>query len=104
MYSENIITVCNAVYFRLCIDLMHILPPVTAEGFDGSHHPRFAEWFQNGSLLHMEEVRCRHGIGRVVTSAETTVDEFDICGLCVSQFSEGRPDAVNNAGLKMDYM
>ena len=23
---------------------MHILPPVTAEGFDGSHHPRFAEW------------------------------------------------------------
>ena len=22
---------------------MHILPPVTAEGFDGSHHPRFSE-------------------------------------------------------------
>ena len=22
---------------------MHILPPVTAEGFDGSHHPRFAD-------------------------------------------------------------
>ena len=43
MYSEKIITVCNAVYFRLCIDLMHIPPPVTAEGFDGSHHPRFAE-------------------------------------------------------------
>ena len=40
---EKIITVCNAVYFRLCIDMMHILPPVTAEGFDGSHHPRFAE-------------------------------------------------------------
>ena len=38
------ITKRNAVYFRLCIDLMHILPPVTAEGFDGSHHPRFAEW------------------------------------------------------------
>ena len=29
--SEKIITVCNAVYFRLCIDLMHVLPPVTAE-------------------------------------------------------------------------
>ena len=43
--SEKNITVCDAVYFRLCIDLMHILPPVTAEGFDGSHHPRFAEWF-----------------------------------------------------------
>ena len=74
IYSDNIITVCNAVYFRLCIDRMHILPqgleayfnmhkytelltfltkiriseykhlpPVTAEGFDGSHHPRFAE-------------------------------------------------------------
>ena len=42
-YSEKIITVCNAVYFRLYIDLMHILPPVTAEGFDGSHHRRFAE-------------------------------------------------------------
>ena len=35
--------VCNAVYFRLCIDLMHILPPLTAEGCDGSHHPRYAE-------------------------------------------------------------
>ena len=44
MYSEKNITVCNAVYFRLRIDLMHILPPVTAEGFDGSHHPRFTEW------------------------------------------------------------
>ena len=22
---------------------MHILPPVTAEGFDGSHHQRFAD-------------------------------------------------------------
>ena len=44
IYSEIIITVCNAIFFRLCIDLMHILPPVTAEGFDGSHHPRFAEW------------------------------------------------------------
>ena len=41
--KKNVI-VRNAVYFRLCIDLMHILPPVTAEGFDGSHHPRFAEW------------------------------------------------------------
>ena len=35
--------VCNAVYFRLCIDLMHITPPVTAEGYNGSHHPRYAE-------------------------------------------------------------
>ena len=34
----------NAVYFRLFIDLMHITPPVTAEGYDGSHHPRYAEW------------------------------------------------------------
>ena len=44
--KKKIITACNAVYFRLCIDLMHILPPVTAEGFDGSHHPRFAERFR----------------------------------------------------------
>ena len=41
--EKKYITVCNALYFRLCIDLMHILPPVTAEGFDGSRHPRFAE-------------------------------------------------------------
>ena len=43
--KKKIITVCNAVYFRLCIDLMHTLPPVTAEGYDGSHHPRFAECY-----------------------------------------------------------
>ena len=47
---KKIITVCNAVYFRLCINLMHILPPVTAEGFDGSHHPRFAECDQRISI------------------------------------------------------
>ena len=41
--SEKILTVCNAVYFRLCIDLMHITPPVTAEGFDDSDHPTNAE-------------------------------------------------------------
>ena len=31
IYSDKIITVCNAVCFQLCIDLIHILPPVTAE-------------------------------------------------------------------------
>ena len=41
--TKNLTGVCNVVYFRLCIDLMHILPPITAEGFDGSHHPRCAE-------------------------------------------------------------
>ena len=35
--------VCNPVYFHVCIDLMHITPPVTAEGYDGSHHLRYAE-------------------------------------------------------------
>ena len=44
IYSEKILTVYNAVNFQLCIDLMHITPPVTAEGFDGYHHPRYAEW------------------------------------------------------------
>ena len=40
VYSEKyIMGVCNAVYFRICIDLMHINPPDTVEGFDGSHHP-----------------------------------------------------------------
>ena len=43
-YSESILTeVCNAVYLRSCIDLMHILPPVTAEGYDSFHHPRYAD-------------------------------------------------------------
>ena len=45
IYSEkNPTEGSNAVYFRLCLDLMHINPPVTAEGFDRSHHPRYAEW------------------------------------------------------------
>ena len=43
IYFEKNIAVCNEVYFRLCIDLMQITPPVTAEGYDGSHHPRYAE-------------------------------------------------------------
>ena len=34
---------CNAVYLRLCIGLIHINPLVTAEGFDVSHHPTYAE-------------------------------------------------------------
>ena len=36
--------VCNAVYFRLSIILMRILPPVTAEGYDDFHHLRYAKW------------------------------------------------------------
>ena len=44
MYSEkNLTGACNPEYFRLRIDLTHINPPVTVEGFDGSHHPRYAE-------------------------------------------------------------
>ena len=31
---KKILTVCNAVYFRLKIELMHITPPDTAEGYD----------------------------------------------------------------------
>ena len=42
--TKNQTGVCNAAYFRLCIDLMHITPLVTAEGYDGPHHPRCAEW------------------------------------------------------------
>ena len=36
LFGKNNITICNAVYFWLCVDLMHITPPVTAEGYDGS--------------------------------------------------------------------
>ena len=38
-------------------DLIHILPPVTAEGYDGSHRPRYVECTQcrsNGPL----QIRC----------------------------------------------
>ena len=45
--------------------MMHITPPVTAKGFDGSHHPKYAEC--------TNDVTCRYGIGRVVTS-EITMD------------------------------
>ena len=44
IHSEKILTVCDAVYFRLCINLMLITPPVTAEGYDGSHNPGYAEY------------------------------------------------------------
>ena len=37
IYYEKSNGVCNVVYFRLCIDLMHITPPFTAEGYDASH-------------------------------------------------------------------
>ena len=37
------VTVCNAIYFRLCIDLMHITEPVADVGHDSSHHPRYTE-------------------------------------------------------------
>ena len=44
IFSEkNLTWLCNLVYFWLCINLMHITPPVTALGFNGSHHPRYAE-------------------------------------------------------------
>ena len=43
--KKKILTgICYPVYFRLCIDLMDITPSVTAEGFDDSDHPRYAEW------------------------------------------------------------
>ena len=50
--------ICNVVYFWLWIDLMHILPPATAKGYDGSHHPRYAECscsFFWGDLFKMPE-------------------------------------------------
>ena len=64
IYSEKILTrVCNAVYFRLCIYLMHITPQVTAEGFDGSHHPRYANMEKVGLIrprdLRYQDIRIR---------------------------------------------
>ena len=41
--KKNLTGVCSEVYFRLSIDLMHIAPPVTAEGHDVFHHPTYAE-------------------------------------------------------------
>ena len=63
MYSYVKITllrsneVCNAVCFRLCIDLMHITAPVTAEGYDGFHHPRCAEWHYDIVLTELAKYR-----------------------------------------------
>ena len=34
---------------------MHILPPVTAEGYDVSHHPRYAECYSK-ELKHWHQV------------------------------------------------
>ena len=44
IYSTKKYHSMYAVYFRLYIDLMHITPPVTAEGYDGSHYPKYSEW------------------------------------------------------------
>ena len=64
--------VCNAVYFRLCIYLMHITPPVTAEGYDAAHHPRYAERIDHiaESCSDIDDVHCRYGIDQVVTSED----------------------------------
>ena len=35
-------------------DLMHINPPDTVEGFDDSHHPRYAEWVDTGYTTYVE--------------------------------------------------
>ena len=51
IYSEKKLTVCNAVFFRLCVDLMHVTPTVTAEGYDDSHHPRCTECESDIDLL-----------------------------------------------------
>ena len=56
------ITICNAVYFRLCIDRMHITPPVI-RGIWRLSSPEVCR-----KLLNTDEVRCRYGIGRVVAS------------------------------------
>ena len=45
--TKNLNRVCHAVYFRLCINLMHITPPVTAEGYVGFHHLRCAECYDH---------------------------------------------------------
>ena len=38
---------------RYTSDLMHITPPVTAEGHDGFHHPRCAECYD-----HVTKIPC----------------------------------------------
>ena len=43
-FQKNKADVGNPVYFRLCIDLMHITPSVIAKGSDGSHQTRYAQW------------------------------------------------------------
>ena len=51
---------------------MHILPPVTAEGFDGSHHPRFAEC---GRAVTSGNVQCRSKFNYLIR----TIDLIRVC-------------------------
>ena len=69
IYSE----VCNAVHFRLCIDLMHnITPPVTAEGFDGSHHPRYADCSLNSIFfVYLSSLPVAHLRKRLVVTGDS---------------------------------
>ena len=71
IYSEKILMgVCNAVYFRLCIDLMHINPPDTANGIQWLPSPEICRMASTPySFRWKYEIRCRCGIGWVVTNA-----------------------------------
>ena len=69
IYFENIITVCNAVFFRLCIDLINILPPVTTEGLDGSHHPRFAECMLRVTTGGIDKLKLQNHISKQILKA-----------------------------------
>ena len=41
--KKTLTELCNAVYFRLNVDLIHVTPQVKTEEYDSSHHPSYAE-------------------------------------------------------------
>ena len=51
---------CNVVYFQLCISLMYIRPPFSADGYDSSHYLKYAECPIENVLVKEEHAGIKH--------------------------------------------
>ena len=99
--TKNLTKVCNVVYFRLCIDLMNITPPFTAEGYDGSLHPRYAEWIKGvTSITHNAQVRITKYGNQNRTSHRSNHKACIYFSLCLRVFS----NKMNHALVKGSFM
>ena len=68
----------TALYFQKCIDLRHIYPPDTADGFDGSHHPRYAECSKVINTCHIYPFPSKPWFLCVCSTSLFTVGKGDI--------------------------